>query len=165
MWGGQFVGKEVRLLDYYEAVGQPIEAHADWLRSKGYLPGKTTIVLPHDGAQHDKVHNVSYESAFRAMGYTVVVIPNMGAGAANKRIEALRRLFPQLWFNESTTEPGREALGWYHEKRDEARGIGLGPNHDWASHGSDAAGLMAVDHATQPTTANSGPLKYRKLVR
>jgi phage terminase large subunit len=31
-----------------------------------------------------------------------------------------------------------------HEKRDEARGIGLGPEHDWSSHAADAFGLMCV---------------------
>lgn len=147
IWIDQFVGQQVRVLDYYEAVGQPMEAHAAWLRSRGYTPDHVTIVLPHDGAQQDKVYSVSYRSAFEAMGYTVVVIPNMGAGAASRRIEALRRLFPSMWFNEATTEAGRDALGWYHEKRDEARGIGLGPDHDWASHAADAAGLIAVDHA------------------
>lgn len=62
------------------------------------------------------------------------------------RVEALRRAFPNLRFDEKGTEAGRDALGWYHERRDENRGIGLGPNHDWSSHGSDAAGLMAVDY-------------------
>lgn len=155
MWVDQFVGQQVRILDYYEAVGQPMAAHADWLRSKGYTPERTTIVLPHDGAQQDKVYSVSYASAFRDMGYTVVVIPNMGAGAASRRIEAVRRLFPSMWFNEATTESGRDALGWYHEKRDPERGIGLGPNHDWSSHGADSFGLIAVDHAENHTT-NAG---------
>lgn len=147
MWVDQFVGKEVRVLDHYEAVGQPAEAHFRWLRERGYVPGKVTIILPHDGASKDKVFSVSYESAFRDAGYDVVVIPNMGAGAANARIEAARRLFPSIWFNEATTEAGRAALGWYHEKRDDERGVGLGPNHDWSSHSADAFGLIAVDHA------------------
>jgi len=47
----------------------------------------------------------------------------------------VRRRFPQIWFNETTTQPGREALGWYHEKKDDARNVGLGPEHDWSSHG------------------------------
>lgn len=150
IWIDQWVGREIRVLDHYEAVGQPIEAHADWLRSRGYVPGKTTIVLPHDGAANDKVHKVSYESAFKEMGYEVVVIPNMGAGAAMRRIEASRRLFPSVWFNEERTEAGRDALGWYHEKRDENRGIGLGPDHDWSSHSADAYGLIAVDYEMHP---------------
>lgn len=147
MWVTQFVGLQVRVLDYYEAVGQPMATHAEWLRGKGYGPERATIVLPHDGAANDKVHAVSYESAFAAMGYAVVVIPNMGRGAAARRIEAARRLFPSFWFNESTTDGGRAALGWYHEKRDPERGIGLGPEHDWSSHGADSFGLIAVDHA------------------
>lgn len=47
-------------------------------------------------------------------------------------------------WNEETTEAGRDALGWYHERRDGTRNIGLGPEHDWASHGADAFGLMCV---------------------
>lgn len=152
MWVDQFVGLEVRVLDYYEAVGQPMATHAEWLRSKGYAPERTTIVLPHDGASNDKVFSVSYESAFRSMGYEVVVIPNMGRGAAARRIEAARRLFPSIWFNEDTTEAGRSALGWYHEKRDPERGVGLGPEHDWASHGADSFGLIAIDHAENRPT-------------
>ena len=60
------------------------------------------------------------------------------------RIEAVRRLFPKCWFNESTTEAGLEALGYYHEKKDEQRDVGLGPSHDWSSHAADAFGLMAI---------------------
>lgn len=161
IWIVQFIGKEVRVLDYYETVGQPLAAHVAWLRDKKY--DKALCVLPHDGATHDKVHQVSYESALREAQFDVRTVPNMGAGAANARIEAVRRLLPAVWFNEDTTEPGREALGWYHEKKDEVRGIGLGPDHDWSSHGSDAFGLMAVDHAQQPTTALSAPLKYKRL--
>jgi len=153
IWIVQFIGKEVRVLDYYEAVGQPLSVHCAWLRDKGY--SKALCVLPHDGATHDKVYQVSYESSLREAGFDVKVVPNMGAGAANTRIETVRRLFPSIWFNESTTEGGRDALGWYHEKKDEARGIGLGPAHDWASHGSDAFGLMAVDQATHTVSSIS----------
>ncbi|MDN4481860.1 hypothetical protein, partial [Demequina muriae] len=94
MWADQFIGKEIRVLDYYEAQGQPMATHAQWLREKGYLPGISTIVLPHVGDQHDKVYSTSYRTAFEQLGYTVVVIPNMGRGAAKTRIEATRRLFP-----------------------------------------------------------------------
>lgn len=144
IWPAQFIGKEVRTRDYYEAVGQPLATHINWLRSKGYTPDRAQIWLPHDGSTQDKVFDVSYESALRAAGYHVTVVPNQGKGAAAARIEALRRLFPSIWFDEETTEAGRAALGWYHEKKDEARNIGLGPEHDWSSHGADAAGLMAV---------------------
>ena len=143
IWIVQYIGRSPVVLDYYEAVGQELSAHVKWLRDSGY--GSAHCVLPHDGVQHDKVHKVSYEGALKQAGFTVKVIPNMGAGAAMTRIECGRRLFPSIRFNESTTGAGRDALGWYHEKRDAVRGIGLGPNHDWASHGADAFGLMCVD--------------------
>jgi phage terminase large subunit len=144
IWVTQFVGREVRVLDHYEVQGQPIGAHLEWLRGKGYGPGKVTIWLPHDGDTQDKVHDASYRSAFEASGYAAEVVPNQGKGAAAMRIEAVRRLFPAIWFNEATTQAGIDALGWYHEKKDEERGIGLGPEHDWSSHSADAFGLMAV---------------------
>jgi phage terminase large subunit len=53
-------------------------------------------------------------------------------------------MLPSIWFDEETTAGGRDALGWYHEKRDDARGIGLGPAHDWSSHAADAFGLMCI---------------------
>lgn len=158
MWIAQFVGREIRLLDYYEAVGQPIGTHLDWLRRRKYEPGRLQIWLPHDGSQQDKVYDASYEMAFGAANYSVTVVPNQGKGAAKARIEAARRHFPACRFNKPDTvilgpdgEPitptcagGLEALGWYHEKRDEVRLIGLGPEHDWSSHGSDAFGMLGV---------------------
>jgi len=144
IWVMQFVGREIRVLDYYEAQGQPLAAHLNWCRSKGYTPDRAQFWLPHDGSTNDKVYDVSYESALRDAGYRVTVVPNQGKGAAAARIEAARRLFPSMWFNEDTTEAGRAALGWYHERKDEARNIGLGPEHDWASHGADAFGLGAI---------------------
>jgi hypothetical protein len=96
------------------------------------------------GISIDISERLAAEGALRQAGFDVRVIPNQGAGAAMSRIEATRRLFPRIWFNEQTTEAGRDALGAYHEKRDDKRGIGLGPNHDWASHSADAFGLGCV---------------------
>jgi phage terminase large subunit len=144
IWAAQFIGREIRWLDYYEAQGQPLATHVNWMRERGYTSDRAQIWLPHDGASNDKVFDVSYESALRSAGYTVTVIPNQGKGAASARVEAGRRLFPSMWFNEDTCSGGLEALGAYHERKDEVRGIGLGPEHDWASHGADAFGLGCV---------------------
>lgn len=143
IWIAQFIGREIRVLDYYEASGQPLATHVQWLRDRGW--GKALCVLPHDGATNDKVFDVSYESALSDAEFETLVVPNQGKGAAKNRIEAGRRHFPSIWFNAATTEAGRDALGWYHEKRsDDDRDVGLGPEHDWASHGADAFGLMCV---------------------
>jgi len=159
IWIFQFIGTEIRLLNYYEAVGQPFEAHVNWLRDNGYE--KATCLLPHDGRKHDTVFSVTPEGYLRTAGFNVDVVKNQGAGAAIQRIEAVRQLLPSCRFNAETTEGGREALGWYHEKRDPVRGIGLGPNHDWSSHSADSFGLIAIYQKshTQKENWKGGPIK------
>lgn len=142
IWIAQFINKEIRILDYYEAQGQDLSYHINWLRKCRY--DDATIYLPHDGRTVDRVYSVSFESALQEAGFFVEVVPNQGKGAAISRIERARELFPRMWFNQTRTEVGREALRFYHAKIDEVRGADLGPDHDWSSHGSDAFGLMAV---------------------
>lgn len=161
IWVCQFVGPQIRVLDYYEAVGQPLATHVNWLRDNGY--GKALCVLPHDGVKHDAVYDVTYEGALKKAGFEVAVIPNQGRGAALKRIEVARRLFPNIWFDEQRCRGGIEALGAYHERKDEVRGIGLGPEHDWSSHGADAFGLMCIAHE-QPSEAGWSALPIRRTV-
>lgn len=144
IWIAQFIGREIRVLDYYEAKGQPLAAHVGWLRDRGY--GKALMILPHDGANAEKVYDVTYEGALRGAGFEVVTVPNQGAGAAMRRVEAARRVFGQIWADEEKTRAGFDALGAYHAKIDEARGVDLGPDHDWSSHAADAFGLMCVHY-------------------
>jgi phage terminase large subunit len=153
IWIVQYVGREIRVLDYYEAKGQPLSTHVAWLREQGYE--KALCVLPHDGASNDKVYDVSYESFLRSAGFDVLVVPNQGKGAATQRIEAARKLFPSVWVNETPgTLAGLEALGAYRANIDEKRGLDLGPFHDWSSHGSDAFGLVCVAYE-QPNPASA----------
>jgi phage terminase large subunit len=80
------------------------------------------------------------------------------------RIEAVRRVMPKCWFNEETTEAGRDALGYYHERKDEDRNVGLGPEHDWSSHGADAFGLMAICYEEPSRSAGFGrSIKYPEM--
>lgn len=145
IWIVQFVGGEVRVLDFYEVSGQPFEAHVNWLRCHDYA--SAVCVLPHDGVTHDTMYQVTPESYLRKAGFGVETVRNQGAGAAMKRIEAARQMFPAVSFNRDTTEAGRQALGWYHEKR-RPDGFGVGPDHDWSSHAADAFGLIAVYRQT-----------------
>lgn len=156
IWIAQFIGGEIRILDYYEAQGQPLATHLQWLRDRGW--GKALCVLPHDGESNDKVFDVSYESAIAAAQFETQVVPNQGKGAAKMRVEAGRRLFPSIRFNADTTEDGRDALGWYHEKKsDDDREALLGPEHDWSSHGADAFGLMCVAYEAPQEKEDRSP--------
>jgi phage terminase large subunit len=142
IWIVQWVGQEIRVLDYIEGVGQVLGYYLDQLRSRGW--GSAICILPHDGVNTNNITGNKYKDHLADAGFDVTVVKNQGMGAAMMRIEAVRRLFPRIWFNETKTEAGREALGFYHERKDEHRTVGLGPDHDWSSHGADAFGLMCV---------------------
>ena len=143
IWIVQWVGDRILILDYYESVGQVLAYHVAWLRERGYQ--KALLYLPHDGVNENNVTGKRYEDHLREAGFTVEPpIKNQGRGAAAMRIEAVRRLGPKMWFNEKATEPGCDAIGFYHERKDDNRNIGLGPEHDWSSHAADSLGLMAI---------------------
>lgn len=149
IWIVQQRGATVKFVDHYEAEGQDLATHINWLRANGY--DGIECVLPHDGAKRDAVSAEKYEDHIRSAGFPVRTIPNQGKGAAMKRVDAARRIFGQMWFDECKCSDGLKALGWYHEKKNDA-GYGVGPNHDWASHSADAFGLAAIDYK-EPATA------------
>lgn len=155
IWIVQWVGQEIRVLDYIEGVGQVLAYYVNELRQRGW--GKAVCNLPHDGVNENSITGKRYEDHLRDAEFEVEVIKNQGKGAAMMRVEAVRRILPKCWFNAGPTEPGRDALGYYHERKDETRNIGLGPEHDWSSHGADAFGLMAV--AYEDPSRRGAPLK------
>jgi len=151
IWIVQQKGANIRFLDHYEAQGQDLAAHLNWLRANGYESAE--CVLPHDGAKMDAVTAIRFEDHIAGANFAVRTVPNQGKGAAQKRIEVARKLFGQMWFDEGKTSKGMKALGWYHEKRNEG-GYGVGPDHDWSSHSADAFGLAAIDYS-EPKVAVS----------
>jgi len=150
-WICQFVDGDILVLDHYETQGQTVGYHINWLRDNDY--DRAEIILPHDGIKADDATGKRYADHFERAGFSTRVIPNQGRGAASQRIEAVRLHAKKYKFNEKTTEDGRIALGFYHEKKDEVRGVGLGPDHDWSSHSADAFGLMAVDYSDPSRSA------------
>jgi phage terminase large subunit len=143
IWIVQWVNDQIKVLDYIEGVGQVLAYYVDELRARKWE--KAICHLPHDGVNENNITGKQYKDHLREAGFDVPEpTKNLGKGAAMMRIEAVRRVFPKCWFNEATTEAGRDALGYYHERKDDERGVGLGPEHDWSSHAADAFGLMAV---------------------
>lgn len=145
IWIEQWVGPQIRVLDYIEGQGQPIDYYQNELRSRGWA--RAAIHLPHDGVNASNITGKRYVDHWRDAGFEAPEpTPNQGAGAAMQRVEAVRRTLPNNFFNNTPeVEAGLDALGWYHEKRsDDDRNIGLGPDHDWSSHAADAKGLAAI---------------------
>jgi len=141
----QFVAQRINVLDHIEGVGQVLGYYTQELRDRGWE--KAFCVVPHDAAQThaDNPTGMDFEAQLRQSGFQTRKV-HSPPGIVMQRIATVRRLFPRIFFNKDKTEGLRSALGWYHEKKDEKREIGLGPDHDWSSHAADAFGLMAISY-------------------
>lgn len=153
IWVCQFINNEIRVLDHYEVEGQDSSSHVTWLKEWCLDRGvkSVRIGLPHDGdqTQIDKTWWGIWNSASdQEVKFRPHRCKSGEKGAAMSRVRSSRLHFHRIRFNEATTEAGRFCLGAYHEKRSEDdRDVGLGPNHNWASHSADAFGLMCVDYS------------------
>lgn len=165
----QWVGREIRVLEGIEGQGQVLGYYLNELRDRGWDGArKPYMVLPHDAAQThaDNPTGIDFEAQLRVAGYQTEKV-HSPPGIVMQRITTAKRLFPRMVFNNAPDKDGkdktgglRKALGWYHEKRDEDRNVGLGPDHDWSSHYADAFGLMAI-HYKEPSLTVSTPQRPR----
>jgi phage terminase large subunit len=117
IWVVQFAADRILVLDYIEGQGQVLAYYVNELRARGLQDA--SIFLLHDGVNANVITGKKLEDHLRDAEFSVTTIKNQGPGAAAMCIEAARRIFPRVWFNEETTEAGRDV-------------IGLGPEHDWS---------------------------------
>ena len=157
IWVFQLINGRIKWLNYYEAVGQSVEYHIRWMRKQDYED--CYIYLPHDGNKGD-AHSATWMNHWEDAGFDVECIPNQGTGAALDRVTSTRPLFHLMDFDEPRTESGVEAISFYHEKIDEEREIGLGPDHDWSSHAADSFGMIGVIYDDLTETLSGGKVDW-----
>ncbi len=158
IWFTQTVGREIHLVDYYEAHGEGLEHYARILDEKrrelGYYYG--THVGPHDLAQRELGTGKTRQETARALGLDMEVAPRVSDKADS--IEAARQLLPYCWIDEERCADGIERLRNYRREWDERMGTWKSrPRHDWASHGADAFQVLALAH--QWATGRKGGAK------
>lgn len=137
---------EIRVIDYYANEGQGLNHYAKVLQEKPYSYGDH--YAPHD----IKVRELSgdgvsrWESA-RKLGITFKIVPKF---AQEDKINAVRMVFPRMWFDEHKTEILVEAVKDYQKKWDPLKRVFLDqPLHNWASHPCDALAYMALSIRTK----------------
>lgn len=160
IWITQFIDGNIRVIDFIEGAGQSPGFYFEELRKRGYEG--CHVGLPHDGAHvpPSSPDGMSYEDQARRAGFKPEIVKSGMASAAQKRVDAARRVFPSIFFDEENCAAGIKALEAYREKWDEDRQVGLGPLHDWSSHAADAFGLMCVDYE-EPK--NYAPVDYSQF--
>lgn len=147
IWFAQVVGKETRLIDYYEAAGQELDHYAKIIHSKPYAYGGH--YLPHDVS-----HDLLGMPKTRAEQLNSLGIP-VTAGEARSvedGIAAVRRMLGQCWVDRTKCARGLDSLRSYRQKWDERMKSFGGIVHDWASHGADALRELAVNLDARPSS-------------
>lgn len=146
IWCLQVVGKEIRLIDYYEASGCALDHYANWLRSKPYSYGKH--YLPHDAEVKELGTGKSRVETLASLGIRSQVIP---AQNIEDGINAVRLTLPKCWFDAEKCERGINALQQYRREFDEKlKAFKSRPLHDWSSHAADAFRYLALGLNTRP---------------
>ena len=138
-WVWQKVAGGFKVVDYYEADGQPISHYIDWIKSLGQVE---KVYLPHDARAKSLQTGRSIIEVFLYNGIYPDIVPKM---ALQDSIEAARQILPFCWFNEERTYEGLEHLRAYSRTWDEkTSSFKDRPNHDSHSHAADAFRYMAL---------------------
>ncbi|HEY0914400.1 MAG TPA: hypothetical protein VGE22_05970 [Solimonas sp.] len=145
IWFLQRHGLQLRVVDYYENSGEGLAHYRGVLEQRAQRHG---IVYSRHVGPHDlKVRELGNDAKSRLqaaaeLGIRFDVAPQLRVADG---IEAVRRLLPLCWFDESRTAEGRKALEHYRKEWDATRGCWKDqPLHDWASHAADAFRTGAV---------------------
>ncbi len=145
IWLFQSVGKEIRLVHYYEATGKGMEHYIQylnqWANTNGV--GLGTHLAPHDIEVRELTSGRSRKDVARQMGiaFRTVQRPRVKA----EGIQAVRRMFPRFWIDDERAEQGYNCVASYRREWDEKAGrFRDNPVHDWASHGADALQTLAL---------------------
>jgi phage terminase large subunit len=152
IWFAQMQLGEYRIPDFYQNRGEKLEHYAQVVKERGYPIG--TIWLPHD-AEQERLVGKTIKQAVRDLfpGITVKVIPRMAKKSIG--IEAVRRIFPNCYFDEEKTKEGMKCLGRFKYDVDpDTGGYSQNPLHDENSDAADAFAQLALSltEAKKPQT-------------
>lgn len=159
IWWGQIIGREVRVIDYYENSGEDLGHYATMIKSKPYNYAAKGHYLPHDAnAGNIRGDTASVQLSRLGVQNTVLQISSVEGG-----IEAVRQLLPICVFDQDKTKEGLFAIENYSYEWDEERKIFKNkPKHDWSSNGADALRYLA--HAIgqrKGSMSNGKPVSFQ----
>lgn len=143
IWFAQFLGTEIRLIDYYYNHNEGLNHYAKILQDKPYIYGGH--YFPHDVRQRMQgaVVETRYNIVSNLLGADKVYVVDIHSVADG--IAAVKGILDKCRFHEAKTESGVKSLENYRQKYDERiRKYSDIPLHDWASHSADAFRELAI---------------------
>jgi phage terminase large subunit len=141
IWFAQIIGRQVVLIDYYEAIGADSGPHARAVLNKPYSYAQHFI--PHDAGPSRTGIDKSYLDFLSDHGLkNITVLP---VQMVEHGINAVRLLLPRCLFDRKNCYTGIEALKLYRAEYDYKHAyLKPTPVHDWTSHAADAFRYLAI---------------------
>jgi len=163
IWFAQFVGNEIRIIDYIEDNNRGLDSYIKEVKDKTYIYEQH--YAPHDIQIREFTNGKSRLETAYELGLRFMIAPKL---SIDDGINAVRSILPKCFFNETTTRRGLLTLKNYKKEFDNKNNtFKLQPKHDWASHGADAFRYLAVSYRENIgqsrqrwDTAISSPITY-----
>jgi phage terminase large subunit len=161
IWFVQYVGNEIRLIDYYETSGEGLAHYVKVLQDKPYIYGDH--FAPHDIRVRELGSGASRLETAQKLGINFRIVDNL---PIDDGIQVVRIILKRCYFHSTNCERGIDILRNYHKEFDEKNKVYKNrPHHDWSSHGADAFRMLAVS-SQKPIEAinpfeNSQPIKFK----
>jgi phage terminase large subunit len=147
IWFAQVIGREIRIIDYYEASGVDLGHYVRELVGRPYV--YAGHIVPHDAQAKELGTGKSRLEVLEGLG-----LKNISVAAMHRvedGINAVRMLIPRCWFDAVKCARGIDALKLYRAEVDDAHHDPAGapvlkprPVHDWTSHAADAFRYLAM---------------------
>ena len=133
----QFVGAEVRVIDYHEEANRGITHHCKVVSDKDYMYGKHYV--PHDAKKRSMETATPLLDTIGELLGTNKVELVARCQSKGDSIQSARMVFPHVIFDKEKTPQLTKCLGFYRYEWDEdAKRYRDKPEDDWSADGSDA---------------------------
>lgn len=141
IWWSQLVGREVRVIDYYEASGVDLGHYVREIVGRPYV--YAGHIVPHDAQARELGTGKSRLEVLEGLGLKNISIAPMHR--IEDGINAVRTFLPRCWFDAKRCARGIDALKLYRsEWNDKLQTLRPRPIHDWTSHAADAFRYLAM---------------------
>lgn len=166
IWVVQFVGAEIRVLEFISGGGTGLEDYINIIKEKPYEwrceNGLIVAHGPHDLRLRELTRgNTSRIEVARSMGMQFRIVPSLSVVDGR---QAVRSVLPRCWFDQAHCEQGISALQNHRAEWDTERKIlGTKPINDWCCHGADAFRYMAVTWKNQVAKVET-PYKSKEFL-
>ena len=141
IWFAQVIGREIRIIDYYEASGVDLGHYVREINARPYA--YAGHIVPHDAQAKELGTGKSQLEVMENLGLRPITLAPLHR--VEDGINAVRMFIPKCWFDAKKCARAIDALKLYRaEYDDKLQALRPQPVHDWTSHAADSFRYLAL---------------------